>query len=287
MRYTDAEKRAILTEARATVAATHAKMQRWKAEQQQREGANRFVTKDRVNARVPTVHRGGDSMPSHAVSEHTQYTLERDRWEADLERSRQHPREERERQRAQQVVSAPDADADGKFVIATGEDCFGHIDMRIEQSRDVITEAVGEVIGSERGDFQRALARSDAEIQTLKREVASLRSEVDLKLKLKGELAAARAEVEELRQRAPSFKAELASLREKAEKQAKLITRLRGQASVLEHGQSQLEKQQTHQRLEMTSIEVSSVGSATRAVFQRLRDSGVEFDDWAPSGLAS
>jgi predicted RNase H-like nuclease (RuvC/YqgF family) len=71
---------------------------------------------------------------------------------------------------------------------------------------------VGKAIGTERRDFQRALDRRDREIKLLRRELGALRNEVELKLNLKSELAAAQAEVEELRQRAPNFKRELADL---------------------------------------------------------------------------
>jgi peptidoglycan hydrolase CwlO-like protein len=62
-----------------------------------------------------------------------------------------------------------------------------------------------------------------------------------LKLNLKSELAAARAEVEELRQWAPSFESELNGLREQVAKQQKIISRLRAEHSVLDYQQKQLD----------------------------------------------
>ena len=66
-------------------------------------------------------------MPSHTVSEHTQYTLERDRWEAELERSRQRKREGHERPQTRQVVLAPD-------------EYWVEVDGRVEQKAVFILE---------------------------------------------------------------------------------------------------------------------------------------------------
>jgi hypothetical protein len=51
-KYSEAEAKAIMATARATVAGAKADMQRWKAEQKQREGADGFVVKTIENARV-------------------------------------------------------------------------------------------------------------------------------------------------------------------------------------------------------------------------------------------
>jgi chromosome segregation ATPase len=149
----------------------------------------------------------------------------------------------------------------------------------------------GEVIGSERKDFQRALDRRDAEIKLLRREVGALRSEVELKLKLKRELAAAQTEIAALRERAPSYESELNGLREELAKQQKIITRLRGEQSQLSFALKQLEaeQRQNHQRLKLTAIELTSVGSATREVLERLQADGFDLiGEVQPlSGLAS
>jgi len=208
-------------------------------------------------------------MPHHAISEHTQYVLERDRWEAELALSRQHRDDEpihKTAAPAQDPPPAPD-----------------------EYSGPVLVEALGEVIASERRDVREALEKRDREIKLLRRQVRALQDEVDLRLKLADELSACRGEIEELRQRAPSYKSELASLRETVEKQAKLITRLRGQMSQVDYAQRQLEAAQRKDRYEatLTVTQLSAVGSATREVLDRLRAEGVDFEEWAPMGLAS
>jgi chromosome segregation ATPase len=103
---------------------------------------------------------------------------------------------------------------------------------------------------------------SDRELESLRRELATLRDEVELKLNLKNELAtarselaAARAEIAELRERAPSFDGKLAALRETVEKQAKTILRLRGEQSTLEFGQRKLETERQKDRREATLTE--------------------------------
>jgi chromosome segregation ATPase len=160
------------------------------------------------------------------------------------------------------------------------DDFWGHIDARIEQKCDVVLDATGEVIGRERRDFQAALDRRDAEIALLRREVGALRSEIELKLKLKRELAAARAEVEELRQRAPSYESELNGLREELAKQQKLVTRLRGAQSILEYRQEKLSTEQEKNRAQvsLTAVQVTTFGEQTRAVLARLREEGFDFD---------
>jgi predicted RNase H-like nuclease (RuvC/YqgF family) len=98
------------------------------------------------------------------------------------------------------------------------------------------------VIGHERRAFQQALDRRDAEIKQLRRELRTLRSEIDTKLNLRAELAAARGEIEQLRRRSPDFKAELDNLRAQVARQEKLISRLRGQATELAYAQKQLDE---------------------------------------------
>jgi predicted RNase H-like nuclease (RuvC/YqgF family) len=122
---------------------------------------------------------------------------------------------------------------------------------------------MGQVIASERRDLQAALDKRDREIKLLRRELGMLRTEVALKLNLKAELAAARAEIDELRQRAPSFEVELAGLREKADKQAKLITRLRSGQSQMNYTLGQLETAQRKDRREVT-LTVAQASSASR-----------------------
>jgi chromosome segregation ATPase len=170
----------------------------------------------------------------YAVSEATQYRLETAEWEASLERSRQRRHEEPVRpQRTQQTMDAQPAS------------WVEWVDARIEEKFNVVLDIVGEALGKlfdkQHASIQEALDRRDAEIKLLKRELRSMRAEVALKLTLKTELAAAQAEIDELRQRAPSFKSELNGLREEIAKQQKIISRLRGQNSELAFVQKQLD----------------------------------------------
>jgi hypothetical protein len=115
------------------------------------------------------------------------------------------------------------------------------VDRRIEEKFDIAIEAAGEALGHERGVFQQALDRRDEKIRNLRRELATLRTELGVKLKLAAELAAARSEIEELRQRAPSFRSELASLQEKVEKVSKQTLRVRTEQSILQYQQKKLD----------------------------------------------
>jgi predicted RNase H-like nuclease (RuvC/YqgF family) len=196
------------------------------------------------------------------------YRREYEQQQEELARNR--CREEREQQRAP-------------------NDFWAHVDDRIAQSQNVITEATGEVIASERRDLQAALKKRDDQINLLRRELRTLRTEVDVKLKLAGELAAAQVEIAALRQRAPSFEAELVGLRETVEKQQKMITRLLSQQSQLEFAQKQVEAAQQKDRREvtLTAVQLTAFGQQTRQVLEQLRDAGVDFENWAPMGLAS
>ena len=122
-KYSEAEARAIMIEARATVALVHADMQRWKAEQNERDGADRFVTKTVDHARV------ADAPQEQTMDAQTASWVE---W--------------------------------------------------VEAGDRIVTEVCGEAHGRLKRDVQAALRQRDAEIRMLKREVASLRNEVDLKL---------------------------------------------------------------------------------------------------------
>ena len=255
-------------------------------------------------------------MPHHAVSEHTRYVLDRNRWEAELERSGQRRQQERERPQtqAQPVVQA--------------EDFWAEVDKRIEQKYDFIFDTVGQALAQlldkERESIQSALDKRDREIKSLRREIkllrdevglerglanlkaevdqarqqarnhefeslqrelGTLRNEVELKLNLKSELAAARvelnaahAEVEELRQQAPSFKTELEDLRAQITKQEKTISRLRTEQSILGYQQKQLdvEQQKNRKEVSLTAVKVTAFGEQTREVLERLRDSGFD-----------
>jgi chromosome segregation ATPase len=135
-----------------------------------------------------------------------------------------------------------------------------------------LSEATGEVIGSERKDFQAAFEKRDREIALLRRELRMLRDEVALKLSLKSELAEARAEIAELRSQSPDFKAELADLRERTEKQARLIVRLRSEQSQLSFGLRQVEVAQQKDRREtsLTVTKMTAFGERTSEVLRQL-----------------
>ena len=189
------------------------------------------------------------------------YRREHDERQAELVQARR--REARDQQRnASQVAMAPD-------------EYWREVDARIEEkinaAMEVCAEEVVKLLNKEHDRVQAGLDQRDAKIQ-------ALRDEVEIKIGLSRKLARLKGEVEQARQRQPDFEAELASLREQNEKQQKLITRLRSEQSQLSYAQGQLEKQQqkSHTELKMTAIEVTSVGSATRAVLQRMQEEGFD-----------
>jgi chromosome segregation ATPase len=155
------------------------------------------------------------------------YRREYEQQEEEL--ARQRAREERQQQRAQAQQ------------VARAEDFWAQVDARIEEQCNIVTEVAGEASGLVRQDFQEALARRDEKIRNLRRELATLRTELGVRLKLAAELAAARSEIEELRQRAPSFRSELASLQEKVEKVSKQTLRVRTEQSILQYQQKKLD----------------------------------------------
>jgi chromosome segregation ATPase len=190
--------------------------------------------------------------------------------------ARQRAREERQQQRAQAQQ------------VARAEDFWAQVDARIEEQCNIVTEVAGEASGLVRRDFQEALARRDEKIRNLRRELATLRTELGVRLKLAAELTAARSEIEELRQRAPNFKAELARLQEEVAKQQKTIVRLRGQNSILEYQQKRLDAEQQKNRREVSltvTQMTASIGAQTREILHRLQENG--FDLWemeSPAG---
>jgi hypothetical protein len=89
--------------------------------------------------------------------------------EQEAEFARQRKREERAQQRtqSQQVAPVPASDPELMIYIAPPD---------WAQSQEALTEALGQVIASERRDFQQALAKRDREIEGLRRELGKLRS---------------------------------------------------------------------------------------------------------------
>jgi predicted nucleic acid-binding Zn-ribbon protein len=201
------------------------------------------------------------------------YRREYEQQEAELARQRR--QEERERQRsASQVALAPD-------------DYWAEVDRRIEEKLNAAIEtvgkAVGELLDKQHESLQSALDRRDAKIE-------ALHHEIEIKVGLRRRLDRLQSEITAARQQAPDFKAELDGLREKVAKQEKLITRLRGEQSILDYAQKELaaEQRKSRHEISVTAIEVTSIGGATREVLERLRAEGIDFiEEWAPSGLAS
>jgi predicted RNase H-like nuclease (RuvC/YqgF family) len=206
----------------------------------------------------------------HAISEHTRFVLERDRWEAELARS-----ERRQEQRERPQTQAPQVE----------------LDARIEEKVNIALDAVGEVIGHEREALQQALDRRDAEVRLLRREIRTLRSEIDTKLYLKAELTAARGEIEQLRRRSPDLKAELDNLRAQVARQEKLISRLRGQATELAYAQKQLDEHQhkNEREISVTAVRMTAFGQQTEKILRELYESGfnVVEEMQPPSGSIS
>jgi hypothetical protein len=68
-----------------------------------------------------------------------------------------------------------------------------------------------------------------------------------------------------------------------------LITRLRSEASLTNYTLGQLEAAQRkdHREVTLTAVQLTSVGSATREILERLRAEGVDFEQWVPMGPAS
>jgi chromosome segregation ATPase len=201
------------------------------------------------------------------------------------------------------TVSAPAVDSDVVTIDMLDEiliKCFDKLHDSVQAAldkRDREIRMLRDEVGLERGlaklktevDEARQQAR-ERELESLQRELGTLRNEVELKLNLKSELAAARAEIEDLPQRAPSFESELNGLREQVAKQEKTIRRLRGEQSQLAYAQKQLdaEQQKNRQQVTLTAVQLTAIGGQTREVLERLRENGVDFiEEWSPSGLAS
>ena len=116
--------------------------------------------------------------------------------EQQVEFARQRRREERERQRAQQAVPAPD-------------DYWAEVDRRIEEKLIAAIKAMDqgltELLDQQHASIQEALDRRDAAIQ-------ALRNEIEIKLGLGRKLARLKAEVAEARQQARDRELESSSV---------------------------------------------------------------------------
>ena len=146
------------------------------------------------------------------------------------------------------------------------------IDAAIAAAIDDLTPALIKMFDNAHDRVQEALDARDAKIQ-------AVRDEIEVKIGLGRKLARAKAEIEQLRERAPSYESELAALREKTERQERLITRLRGQASQLEFGQRKLESERwkDRQQASMTMTKVTVFGEQTTSVLRRLcEEAGID-----------
>jgi TolA-binding protein len=124
----------------------------------------------------------------------------------------------------------------------------------------------------------------------LKREVATLRAEVELRLKLTSEVAALKTEVAAARRVQPNFEGKLNVLQEQVDKHQRSITRLRGEQSQLAYAQQQLdaEQQKNRQQVSLTAVKLTTIGAQTRTALEALREVGVDFiEEWSPTGPAS
>jgi chromosome segregation ATPase len=244
MKFTDAEAVEIM-------ATAHAHIARWRAEnRQRRNGGDRFVTKTLDHARVDPVPAPNDV---DGIDAGIRSVLEI--------AGEAHGRLQRDVQAA----------------LRKRDDQIKDLRRQIKLLRDEI--------GLERGlanlkaevDQARQQAR-EREFESLQRELGTLRNEIELKLNLKSELAAARVEVEELRQRAPSFEHQLNGLQGQIEKVQKTTSRLRAEHSILEYQQKQLDAEQQKNRREvtLTAVKLTTFGEQTREVLQRLQENGFD-----------
>ena len=146
------------------------------------------------------------------------------------------------------------------------------IDAAIAAAIDDLTPALIKMFDNAHDRVQEALDARDAKIQ-------AVRDEIEVKIGLGRKLARAKAEIEQLRERAPSYESELAALRGQIEKQQKIILRLRGEASHLAYRQQQLdsEQQRNKREISVTAVKVTSIGSTTREILESLRQDGY---DW-------
>ena len=159
-----------------------------------------------------------------------------------------------------------------------------------------VDERINERINEKLGPLAEALETfAEACTNRLDRHDAKLkglRDELDIRINLGRQVVKLKAEIAEARRQEPDFRAELDDLRKQTVEQQAIILKLRGEACQLRYALDQLEteQRQSHQRLKMTAIEVTSVGSATREVLQRLQEvEGFELmgEVGSPSGLVS
>jgi chromosome segregation ATPase len=136
---------------------------------------------------------------------------------------------------------------------------------------EVVENLLTGVIARLQGDSEKAFAKRDRAIEALDRRL-------DIEVALAKKVARLKTEVAEARARAPEFQSELTALRERNEKQEKLIAKLRAQASQHAYALKKLESEQQHgrQQLKVTSIELNNVSGVTRTVLERLQEEGLD-----------
>jgi hypothetical protein len=132
---------------------------------------------------------------------------------------------------------------------------------------DVLAECIARL----QQRFQAALEQRDGAIKALE-------NRLDVEVGLGRKLAQLKDEIAEAQKRQPNFESELAALRAKVERQAKLITKLRGQTSGLEFGQTQLDAQLSKSRRQMaeTKTTLTVFGQQTRTVLESLHEAGFD-----------
>jgi hypothetical protein len=180
-KFTAGERAEIMAAAHATLRRTKENMRRWaKEDLRRRDGDTKFITKTIRNARVPApdpAPNRGDPPPAFLPADFLnedpmrRYVREHNEQEAELARQRRRAEREWQRTRSQQVVPTPDDPEPLQVYIAPAG---------WATSQGALEAAVGEVIASERRDFQQALDKRDREIESLRREIKMLRDEVGL-----------------------------------------------------------------------------------------------------------
>jgi predicted RNase H-like nuclease (RuvC/YqgF family) len=242
MRYTEAQAKQIMLEARATIAGVRADQLRWRAEgTRQRDGAIRFVTKTNDCGLVAVP----DPAPPQQSPIADEQTMDAVEWLL------------------------------GQVVARLQQDFEQALEKRDREIRSLRREIkmLRDEVGLERGlenlkaqvDEARQQARNH-EVESLQRELGTLRNEIELKLSLKSDLAAARTEVEELRQRAPSFEHQLNGLQGHIEKVQKTTLRLRAEHSTLEYQQKQLDAELSQMKRKAASAAVVEFETSTSRI---------------------
>jgi septal ring factor EnvC (AmiA/AmiB activator) len=138
------------------------------------------------------------------------------------------------------------------------------VDARVYGLLEVMRDAVAEHL--------------ESELNVIRQDVAQLRKQVEVEIKLDHRIASLNAEVAKARSQAPDFKSDLSDLQEDVEKLQRSVGVLRARNSTLEFQQAQIkaDQRQNKEKVTLTAVQLTSIGSQTREVMQRLRDSGFD-----------